>query len=179
MVNIPMIARSTLALCVVSVLALTGCASGPAIESGKPDTLTAHVHNDSTGAMLMRGASLYSYASPRCDAEVRLAYKLSMNNVESLATAPVVPGKPFTFALTTLNAQSFKGNWGCTATSTFTPKVGGIYQATLKTANDNGTCEIVILDQDNTVVGATASEYSCNRTFAGIVKGGRGYRVSQ
>ena len=145
------------------------------MDSGKPNTLSAQIHNDATGTMVMRGGSMFSYASPRCEAESKLGSKLAMGKEEGVASVPVTPGKPFTFALTTLNAQGFRGNWGCSVTSTFTPAAGAIYTATLKTANDNATCEMLITDQHNAIVQATSPDYSCNRTVAGIVKNGRRY----
>lgn len=157
------------------LLVLSGCATGPAPQPELPNSLTVQINNDSTGTMLMRGASLHTYASARCEGEQRQANKMSMDNQEALATIPVRPGVPLTFALTTLNAQSFKGNWGCSVTSTFTPAAGSRYLAVMQTKNDNRICKVTILDQDKKVVPATMPDYSCSKTLAGIVKNGQRY----
>ena len=157
------------------VLILSGCASGPAFQPDLPNSLTAHINNDATGAMLLRGASMHTYASARCEGEQRQANKMSMANQEALATVPVKAGAPLTFALTTLNAQSFKGNWGCSVTSTFTPIAGARYEAVLQTKDDNRTCTVTILDQDKKVIPASHPDYSCSRTITGIVKNGQRY----
>jgi hypothetical protein len=159
----------------LALFILSGCASGPAPQPDRPDSLTAQINNDATGTMLIRAASLHTYASARCEGEVRQANKMSMANQEALATVPVKPGVPLTFALTTLNAQSFKGNWGCSVTSTFTPVAGRRYEAVLQTENDNRSCTVTILDQDKKVVPATHPDYSCSRTLAGVVKNGQRY----
>jgi hypothetical protein len=157
------------------LIGLSGCASGPSPQPGLPDSLTALINNDSTGTMLMRGASMHTFANARCEGGERQANKMSMANEEALTTIPVKPGLPLTFALTTLNAQSFKGNWGCSATSTFTPVAGARYEATLQTESDNLTCKLTILDQDKQPVAATEPDYSCPKTLAGVVKNGQRY----
>jgi hypothetical protein len=154
---------------------LYGCASGPSPQPNLPDSLTAHINNDSTGTMLMRSAAMYTYANARCEGGERRANKMSMASQEALTTIPVTPGVPLTFALTTLNAQSFKGNWGCTFTSTFTPVAGARYEAVLQTEDDNRTCRVVILDQNKNPVPATKPDYSCDKTMAGFVKNGQRY----
>lgn len=98
-----------------------------------------------------------------------------MASQEALTTIPVQAGVPLTFALTTLNAQSFKGNWGCSVTSTFTPVAGARYEAVLQTEDDNRACMVTILDQDKKVVPATRPDYSCHRTLAGIARNGERY----
>jgi hypothetical protein len=159
----------------LALLALSGCAHGPAPEPGLPDSLTARINNDSTGTMLMRSAFLHTYANARCEGEERQASKLSMANKEALTTIPLKSGVPLTLALSTHNAQSFKGNWGCSVTSTFTPVAGVRYEAILQTEHDNRSCKLTILDQHKNLVPATQPDYSCHKTQAGISKNGRRY----
>ena len=170
------LARAALPLIVI---ALSGCASGPTAQPDLPNSLTVRINNDAEGTMVMRGGFLYTYANDRCEGEQRQANKMSMATQEALTTIPVKPGVPLTFAVTTLNAQGFKGNWGCSATSTFTPVAGARYDAVLQTEGDNRTCKVVITDQNRNVVPATVPDYSCNRTMAGIVKNGERYAPRQ
>jgi hypothetical protein len=157
------------------LIGLSGCATGPGAQPNLPDSLTVRINNDATGAMVMRGGSMHTYTSARCEGEVRQANKMSMASEEALTTIPVKHGVPLTFALTTLNAQGFKGNWGCSVTSTFTPVAGARYEAVLQTEGDNRTCKITIVDQDKKVVPATTPDYSCPKTLGGIVKNGGRY----
>lgn len=154
-------------------LVITGCAHGPGVKPDLPDSLTVQINNDATGTMLMRGGHLHTYASARCEGEEKQAGKLSMDSQETLSTVPVTPGKPFTFALSTLNAQSFKGNWGCSVTATFTPVAGTRYHAILQTENDNATCKITVMDQQDQVVPATSPDYSCPKTLSGTARNGQ------
>ena len=103
---------------------------------------------------------------------------MSMDSDEALTTLPLVAGKPLTFSVTTLNAQGMKGNWGCTATTTFTPAAGSRYRAQLQTEGDNRTCTLQILDQKNMLIPTIAPEYSCDKTMAGLVKNGQHYAKS-
>lgn len=162
------------ALCLIS-LGLAGCASGPAVQPNQPDSMTVQFNNDASGTMVMRSGFMYTYANQRCEGEARQASKMSMGSQETLTTVPVKPGAPLTFALTTLNAHGLKGNWGCSATSTFTPAAGASYQAILQTEGDNQTCKVTILDQDKKPVPTVTPDYSCNRTMGGIVKNGQRY----
>lgn len=157
------------------LIGLAGCATGPSPQPSLPDSLTTQINNDATGSMLLRAGFMHTYANARCEGAERQASKMAMANQEALTTIPVKPGVPLTFALTTLNAQSFKGNWGCSVTSTFTPAAGARYEAVLQTESDNRTCKVTILDQDKKLVPATEPDYSCDMTLAGIVKNGQRY----
>jgi len=157
------------------LIGLSGCASGPATQPELPNSLTVQINNDAEGTMTMRGGFMYTYANTRCEGEEKQANKMSMANREALTTIPVKPDAPLTFALTTLNAQGFKGNWGCSVTTTFTPVTGARYEAVMQTEGDNRTCKVTIMDQNKNVVPTTSPEYSCNRTLAGIVKNGQRY----
>jgi len=156
----------------ILIAALTGCANGPAVQTDLPNSLTAHINNDATGMMVMRGANLYTFSNEHCEAAEMKSTKISMDKEETLSTIPVTPGKPLTFGLTTVNAQGFKGNWGCSVTATFTPENGKRYLATLQTEGDNRTCRMVVTDQDNRVIPTAVPEYSCVKTLAGTVKNG-------
>jgi len=156
----------------ILIVALTGCAHGPAVQNDLPNSLTAHINNDATGTMVMRGGNLYTFANEHCEAAEMKASKTSMNSQEALSTIPLTPGKPLTFALTTLNAQGFKGNWGCSVTATFTPENGKRYLAMLQTEGDNRTCRITLTDQDNRTIPTAMPDYSCVKTLAGTVKNG-------
>ena len=163
------------ASCYLILTGLSGCVIGPSPQPGLPNSMTAYIHNDAAGTMVGRGGFLHTYANARCESEKKQASNVSMANKEALTTIPVKQGVPLTFALTTLNSQPFKGNWGCSVTSTFTPVAGARYETVLQTENDNRTCKVTILDQDQHVVTATHSEYSCHNTMAGIVKNGQRY----
>lgn len=163
------------ALCFITIIGLTGCASGPDVKSDLPNSLTVEFHNDATGFMTLRSGYLHTYTSARCEGEKEIKNKLSMANEETLTTIPFTPGKPLTFALTTLNAQGFKGNWGCSVTSTFTPTEGARYHAILQTKDDNYVCRVMITDQNDKVVPATNPEYTCPKTINGTSKNGQGY----
>jgi len=156
-------------------IGLTGCATSPGVKPDMPNSLTAQFNNDAQGMMTMRGGFMLTYANARCEGEETKATRMSMASKETLATVPVTPGQPLTFALSTLNAHGLKGNWGCSVTSTFTPAEGTRYHAVLQTDGDNRTCKVTIVDQDKKVVPATTPDYSCHRTVAGIVKNGQRY----
>jgi hypothetical protein len=166
------------ALCLITAIGLAGCAYGPPIKSDLPDSLTVQFNNDAEGMMTMRGGFMHTYVNARCEGDERKASKMSMASEETLATVPLTPGKPLTFSLSTLNAQGFKGNWGCSVTSTFTPAAGIPYRAILQTANDNLTCKLTIMDQHAKVVPATSPEYSCLKTPSGTVRNGERWQHS-
>lgn len=158
--------------------ALAGCAHGPTVQNDLPNSLTAHVNNDATGTMVMRGANLYTFGNEHCESAEMKASNVSMSSQEALSTIPLTPGKPLTFALTTVNAQGFKGNWGCSVTATFTPENGKRYSALLQTEGDNRTCQMTVTDQDNRTIPTTMPEYSCVKTLAGTVKNGERHASS-
>ena len=67
-----------LALYSLIATSLIGCASGPTAQPGLPQSLTVQIKNDAVGTMVMRGGSVHTYTSERCEGPERKANKISM-----------------------------------------------------------------------------------------------------
>ena len=125
--------------------------------------------NDSIGTSV-RKVRVLSFPNSKCANGMgsrKIAQKMFSRHYEAFGPIKVVANKPFTFAVTYLDARAAQ-NRDCSVTATFTPLTGHSYKAAFDVVDDVSQCGLKV--QDNTFqevsdVTFESPEYSCVESF--------------